>query len=61
MGLCDAAVCCDSWSDSVCPSADANLTLQLAKASHTITEPLPCFMVGKIKGIAALSPTLCHS
>ena len=33
-------------------------TLQVAKALHTITEPPPCFTVGVIQKVAALSPTL---
>ena len=32
-----------------------SLTLQLAKAPYTITEPLPCFTVGMIQRIVALS------
>ena len=40
MGSCDAAVCCYSQSDSICYSRGANLWfLQLAKPSHTVTEP----------------------
>ena len=36
-------------------------TLQLVKTSHTITEPPLCFTVSVIQGVAALSPTLCHT
>ena len=32
-------------------------TFQLAKAPSTITEPHPCFTIGVIQGVAALSPT----
>ena len=33
-------------------------TLKVAKASRTMTKLPPCFMVGVIQGVAALSPTL---
>ena len=62
IGLSDAAVCCDSQSDSIYPSPVwKSPTLQLAKAPHIITGPPPCFTVGVIMGVVVLSSTLHHT
>ena len=50
---CDAAVCCDSLSHSICPSPSRN--------PHIITELSPCLSFSLIQGIAVLSLTLCHT
>ena len=56
----DAAVCCDSRSDSICLSPSANLPhCNWQKQTPIITELPPCFTVGVIQGVAALSPILC--
>ena len=46
----DAAECCDSRSDSICPSLGASLRLCNWQNPPTITEPCPCFTVGVIQG-----------
>ena len=46
MGSCDAAVCCDSQSDSICASSSTNPRLS------------NCFTVSFIPGVAVLFPTI---
>ena len=48
MELRNAAVCCGSRFDSVNPT-------------HTIIEPPPCFTIGEILVVIALSPTFRHT
>ena len=61
--LCVTVVCCDSQSNPICLSPGANP--QLCKRlkvppTHFFAGPPPCFSVGMIKGVAALSLTLCR-
>ena len=58
MGLCDAAVCCDNWIQFALHVVQI-FNFAIGKSPQlTITEPSPCFMVGMILGVAALSSTL---
>ena len=62
MGSRDVAVCYDSRSDSICSSLSASLRLcYWQKPPPTITVPSPCFTIGVILGVAALSPTLSRA
>ena len=51
-----------SQSDSFCPSPSTNLRLfNWQMSQHTVTDLPPCFTVGVIQRVTALSPTLCST
>ena len=58
----DVAVCCNSRSDSICPSPGANPRLCNWQASpYSITETPQCFTIEVIRAVVALSPTYRRS